>query len=241
LNFYAYANGNPVSYLDPFGMGAAGENSLSSWIDNAVSSAVDYFQGMNKAGMSFLGQAINPFGTLEEVGGLSGALGTASVDPYGYISSQANNVINSLQTANGIGELFGNFEIMLMMGEFGGDVPAPNAADAGADVLRVRHYTSYEGLQGIQDSGEIWASRGDPIGVHVEVGPNFGPAATGATDTGAAAQGTRGVYVEFDAPGAMVPTPWVGPRTTAVIPTTSPLPISSLNPTFVKPPWWKIW
>ncbi len=32
LNFYAYANGNPVSYLDPFGLCASGENSTSTWI-----------------------------------------------------------------------------------------------------------------------------------------------------------------------------------------------------------------
>ena len=114
------------------------------------------------------------------------------------------------------------------------------AAKTASDVLRVRHFTSYEGIEGIQNSMEIWVSRGEPVGVHVEVGPSFGPAETGAAETGAAARGARGVYVEFDAPGPMVPT-YVGPRNTAVIPTTTPLPINNLNPTFVKPPWWQFW
>jgi hypothetical protein len=32
LNFYCYANGNPVSYIDPFGLGAVGENGGTSWL-----------------------------------------------------------------------------------------------------------------------------------------------------------------------------------------------------------------
>jgi RHS repeat-associated protein len=33
MNFFAYANGNPVSYLDPSGLGAIGENQNLSWLN----------------------------------------------------------------------------------------------------------------------------------------------------------------------------------------------------------------
>jgi len=36
LNMFAYANGNPISYLDPFGLGAVGESGSSSWIINGL-------------------------------------------------------------------------------------------------------------------------------------------------------------------------------------------------------------
>ena len=103
---------------------------------------------------------------------------------------------------------------------------------AQAAASRVRHYTSPEGLKGIQGDMAINPSRGG--GVHVETGP-FGPASTGARETGAAG---RGAYVEFDAPNVMQPTK-VGPRNTAVIPSEQPVPIQNLNPTFRTIPWWQ--
>src|SRR5437763_113551 len=48
-------------------------------------------------------------------------------------------------------------------------------------------------------------------------------------------------YVEIDLPSNAVPT-HVGPRNTAVIPSSGPLPIGGLNPTFVPVRrWWNLW
>ena len=38
MNFFAYANGNPVSYLDPSGLGAIGENQNLSWLNTTTTS-----------------------------------------------------------------------------------------------------------------------------------------------------------------------------------------------------------
>jgi hypothetical protein len=38
MNFFAYANGNPVSYLDPSGLGAIGENQNLSWLNTSTTS-----------------------------------------------------------------------------------------------------------------------------------------------------------------------------------------------------------
>ncbi|MCK5803822.1 MAG: RHS repeat-associated core domain-containing protein, partial [Lentisphaeria bacterium] len=105
---------------------------------------------------------------------------------------------------------------------------------------RARHHTNRQGANGIDADGAVDPARGNPRGVDVEVEP-FGPTKPGLhgpkAETGAAAEGA---YVEFDLPDSAISTN-VGPRNTARIPTNEPLPIRNLNPTIVKPPWWKFW
>lgn len=79
------------------------------------------------------------------------------------------------------------------------------------------------------------SSRGEPIGVDVEVEP-FGPTRSAGDELGAFA---GEAFVEFDLPRNHVPTPWVGPRNTARIPTGGDsLDISNLNPKFKKVGRW---
>jgi hypothetical protein len=108
-------------------------------------------------------------------------------------------------------------------------------------MARARHHTSVRGLAAIRREGVIRPARGDPVGVHVEVEP-FGSAIPGRggprAETGAAEDGA---FVEFDLPENAVPTD-VGPRRTAVIPTSGPLTLTGLRPRFVRVRrWWNLW
>src|SRR5687767_14818322 len=110
-------------------------------------------------------------------------------------------------------------------------------------MARGRHHTDVKGLKGIQRTGFIIPGRGDPPapGVHVEIEP-FGTPRPGEggpmRETGAAAEGA---FVEFDLPAETTRT-YLGPRNTAVIPTTESFPLAGLNPVFVRVRcWWNLW
>jgi len=105
------------------------------------------------------------------------------------------------------------------------------------DKLRVRLYSTDKGLTGILRDRAINLARGDPIGVHVEVGPNFGPVRTAGRELGTADPDKTAGYVEFDAPAELRPTFGFSARKTGVIPAKAPLRIDQLNPTFVRPLW----
>jgi hypothetical protein len=103
---------------------------------------------------------------------------------------------------------------------------------------RVRHHTDDAGLAGIRAAEAINPARGwDEIvtGVHVEVEP-FGTTRTGRGGPKAdTASKGEGAYVEFDAPGGLVPY-YCGPRNTAIIPAAAEQSFSlkGLNPVYVK-------
>lgn len=96
-------------------------------------------------------------------------------------------------------------------------------------------------MRRIQRDGAINPSWGEPLGIDVETEP-FGPTRPGLggpkAETGAAKEGA---YVEIDLPDNAIRTN-VGPRHTARIPTSEPLPIGGLYPRFVAVRrWWNLW
>ncbi|WP_286364591.1 RHS repeat-associated core domain-containing protein, partial [Citrobacter sp. wls710] len=84
-------------------------------------------------------------------------------------------------------------------------------------LIKVRHYTSDSGVAEIEKSQSINASRGEPLGVHVEVEP-FGDPRTAAREMGVASKKSR-AYVEFDVTEDSLVKTNVGPRNTAIVPT----------------------
>jgi hypothetical protein len=120
----------------------------------------------------------------------------------------------------------------------------------GLRTPRCRYHTDTQGLKGIKKDRAIRPSgpaRGPVSGVHVELEP-FGPVyslvpgQSAVEQVGAANRRVQGYYVEFDVPdpARLVPL-HVGPRNTAIIPTTTLLPLERLNPQFVRPKWWHFW
>lgn len=108
----------------------------------------------------------------------------------------------------------------------------PNNLGSGGqnDIIRVRHITDKTGRNGIKKDGAINPSRGNPIGVHVEVAP-FGNLKDAAKELGTARKNSKNV-VEFDMPKSALKPTYVGPRNTAVIPTKKPLNITNKKPKF---------
>jgi RHS repeat-associated protein len=93
LNFYAFANGNPVSYLDPFGLGAVGENQSTSWLStgwNAVTSTASagvqdvynvLYTGQLNPGPGVYDEAVNAAGDyVYDSGGVRGFYGGVGVN-----------------------------------------------------------------------------------------------------------------------------------------------------------------
>jgi len=147
LNFYVYANGNPVSYLDPFGLNAQATGDTStSW--NNVSASMNYYENMSANGFSeggwkgagdvLLGQVgedlidLSGAGSIqssaEASGSAAGSGNTEGEVEYGVLAA-GGVVLNAIP---GEGEVAGKVEgeVIDQLGRDGVDI-----AEGNADVI----------------------------------------------------------------------------------------------------------
>jgi hypothetical protein len=80
LNFYAYADGNPVSLIDPFGLGA-GDESFFSWLGNQALGGFQVGLGWGFDQVNDVGLTIGGLGN-DVVGNTLNVVGAAFGNPY---------------------------------------------------------------------------------------------------------------------------------------------------------------
>lgn len=105
LNFYAYANGNPVSLLDPFGLNAATTGDSSwTWILNGLGGTLNDIAGGFKTDASAVANTVNQAGNA--VLGVLGVVGQAQQELLGLAGIDAEDPAELL-TLGPVGEEIG--------------------------------------------------------------------------------------------------------------------------------------
>jgi RHS repeat-associated protein len=91
LNWYAYASGNPISQLDPFGLGASEVSGVSSWID----------RGANAVFGGRTGDAIDS--TMDTIGDWTTSAGGAVAHGLGQVLGTVYQALDRLDRQGGGG------------------------------------------------------------------------------------------------------------------------------------------
>ncbi len=172
LNFYAFADGNPVSLIDPFGLGAEGETSTASlfwdnvqqnWLSNTIGYGQGIAQGAGRLAQTALNYTLNPPAYLHNaITGFGTVAEQFSVDPGGYLSAAGTSALNSLSTPNGIGQAVFNIELGLAVCGVGGLGAAEGGLGGGTTFT---HFTDATGLEGITGVRASTIASGDTLSV----------------------------------------------------------------------------
>ena len=245
LNLYAYGVGNPLSYIDPLGLRG------QSWGDNMLGSlryspmlgpciqGIDMAKGFYR-NYNFYGGGVpgSLYAINETFNPAVGAwkYGSETIEGLGMQYYNSGNTLSIWDRMESGAQSAVHAVATVAIGVAGAKITTSFGVPKTTSP-RVRHFTSPEGLAGIENDMAVRPGRGNTVGVHVETQP-FGSARSGAEQTGAFG---RGAYVEFDAPSTITATPPVGPRNTGLIPSSTPVSIQGLNPTFKTIQWWNIW
>jgi len=248
LHKYLYANADPVNGADPSGLFTLNELSTHITINNIMAGAL---AGGIWSGVDAALRGENLFGIARAI--LIGSVSGAVLGPFGSILRPLGGIraVRWFLVSVGSGLGFAGAMQSYLEGNYASSgFRAITAIATGflawkyfvpkSNVPRARHHTSPQAVSKIMRSGKINASRGEPLGVDVEVTP-FGsvkPGLNGPSEHFSAAG--SGGYIEFDLPSNFIKT-FVHPSRNSVrIPAESGLDISTLNPVYVKY-WWFFW
>ncbi len=146
LNFYAYANGNPVSYLDPFGL-AAWYDSWGAWVGQQISTAQTFYNnhlpwavaGTLNTGISIVGNVLS---SPQALGHLGEGSGTFSADPtlansagvFSDVSIVAGTLAGGLSPIAAANTPIGYGNVVYRYAS-AGEVDAMNTANSGSYIL----------------------------------------------------------------------------------------------------------
>jgi RHS repeat-associated protein len=182
LNFYAAFNGNPVSYLDPSGLGAVGENVNTSWLAALNGTPTDLSNpfgiGTGNGGLSYdtTSTALNIAGTAQ-FGGEFGS-GTAVLGFYNSSATSSGLYFNStFWGGNQYVDTMRISDIAHAAGPylFYGDVFAEGygvgTGQVSPEQAAINVGVGYIGLRGVPF---MTAARGGPIGAAFAVGYGAG-------------------------------------------------------------------
>ncbi|HEV2328839.1 MAG TPA: RHS repeat-associated core domain-containing protein [Verrucomicrobiae bacterium] len=106
LNFYAYANGNPVSYLDPYGLVAWGllGRSTVGLVANGVVAVGGYLLAPETFGVAAVPATLAAYGVGANAGNIINALFERPAGPTGPIQTGLNIAAPNNENANRIGQ-----------------------------------------------------------------------------------------------------------------------------------------
>jgi RHS repeat-associated protein len=105
MNFYAFANGNPISYLDPFGLVSWGllGRSAFGFVANGVVAVGGAL--LAETGVGAVAAVYGAYGAGANFGNIINALRDTPAGPTGPAQTLANVAYPSSQTANNVGQV----------------------------------------------------------------------------------------------------------------------------------------